>query len=65
LHISIDKSARIHSDILREILALSQAKTAAENVTGFRNSPAARKEPRSAEWEPPERATEAGKGQTQ
>ena len=30
LHISIDKSARIHSDILREILALSKAKEVIE-----------------------------------
>jgi len=33
LHISIDKSARIHSDISREILALSRTKTTAENET--------------------------------
>jgi hypothetical protein len=32
-------------------------------VTGFRNPPAAGKEPRSAEGELPERATQAGKGQ--
>ena len=64
-HMSIDKSARIHSDISREILALSQARMAAENVTGFRNPPAAGKEPRSAERELPERATQAGKGQRQ
>jgi hypothetical protein len=37
---SIDKSARIHSDISREILALSQARMAAENVTGSHNPPA-------------------------
>lgn len=65
LHISIDKSARIHSDILREILALSQAKTAAENVTGSRNPPAAGEESRSAERKLPDRAAQAGKGQTQ
>jgi hypothetical protein len=39
-HMSIDKSARIHSDISREILALSQARMAAENVTGSHNPPA-------------------------
>ncbi|MGB6707823.1 MAG: hypothetical protein WBE94_22265, partial [Pseudolabrys sp.] len=33
LHISIDKSARIHSDISRERLALSRTKTTAENET--------------------------------
>ena len=52
-------------DILREILALSQAKTAAENVTGSRNPPAAGEEPRSAERKLPERAAQADKGQTQ
>jgi hypothetical protein len=50
-HISIDKSARIHSDISREVLALSHAKTAA-----------AGEEPHSAESQLPERA--ARKGQT-
>ena len=64
LHISIDKSAKIHSDISREILALSKAKTAAENVTGSRNPPAAGEEPRSADSKLPERASQTGKGQT-
>ena len=40
LHISIDKSARIYSDISREVLALSQTKTTAENETSSRNPPA-------------------------
>jgi len=64
LHISIDKSARIHSDISREILALSQARIAAD-ATGSRNPSAAGEEPRSAERKLPERAAQAGKGQTQ
>lgn len=56
LHISIDKSARIHSDILREILALSEAKAAAEKATGFRSPAATREEPSSVGRKLPERA---------
>jgi thioesterase domain-containing protein len=65
LHISIDKSARIHSDISREILALSQTKTTAENETSSRNPPAVGEESRSAERKLPERAAQAGKRATQ
>jgi hypothetical protein len=36
-HISIDKSARIHADIAREIAALSQAKERAQDVAVSRN----------------------------
>ncbi|MFZ0654229.1 MAG: hypothetical protein WAZ97_25645, partial [Pseudolabrys sp.] len=65
LHISIDKSARIHSDISREILALSQTKTTAENEISSRNPPAVGEESRSAERKLPERAAQAGKRATQ
>jgi hypothetical protein len=44
-HINIDKSARVHADILREIVALSQAKDGAEDAVS-RTPPAAGARPR-------------------
>jgi hypothetical protein len=44
-HINIDKSARVHADILREIVALSQAKDGAEDAVP-RTPPAAGARPR-------------------
>ena len=38
-HINIDKSARIHADIAREILALSQENVVAEKVIGEHSRP--------------------------
>jgi hypothetical protein len=56
LHISIDKSARIHAEISREIVALSQANEGAEGVATSRNPPAAAAQPRSSEKQLPKRA---------
>lgn len=58
LHISIDKSARIHADIWREIAALSQAKEGAEDVANPRNLPAAGAHSRSSGKKPAERAAQ-------
>jgi hypothetical protein len=62
-HINIDKSARVHADISREIADLSQAKERAENAAVSRNLPAARARPRSSEKKIRERAPHLAKAQ--
>ena len=60
-HISIDKSARIHADIAREIAALSQA----GDVAVSRAPPAGGAHPRASDKKLPERAQSAAKAQVQ